>query len=145
MPATARPKPGQQGLPDFLWMLGLQYGRFVAVGLGATIVHVLVYATTIELLDLPPLLANTLGFAAGVNLSFVGHRRWTFRREAPAAGRCSLLRFWTVALLGLALNTAFVQLVTGTLMLRYVWSIPLIAGVTPLLTFTLSRSWAFRP
>ncbi len=144
MPATARPKPGQQGLPDFLWMLGLQYGRFVAVGLGATIVHVLVYASTIELLDLPPLLANTLGFAAGVNLSFVGHRRWTFRREAPAAGQGSLLRFWTVALLGLAVNTAFVQLVTGTLMLRYVWSIPLIAGVTPLLTFTLSRSWAFR-
>lgn len=128
----------------FLRMLGLQYGRFALVGLGATMVHVLVYAATIELLALPPLLANALGFAAGVNLSFVGHRRWTFRSEAPAAGRRSLFRFWAVALFGLTLNTGFVQLVTGTLMLNYVWSIPLIAGVTPLLTFTLSRSWAFR-
>ena len=34
---------------------------------------------------------------------------------------------------------------TGTLMLRYVWSIPLIAGVTPLLTFTLSRSRVSSP
>ncbi|MFZ1427239.1 MAG: GtrA family protein [Geminicoccaceae bacterium] len=145
MLTAARLKPGPPALLHVLRMVGLQYGRFALVGLGATIVHVLVYAATIEWLALPPLLANALGFATGVNLSFVGHRRWTFRTEAPAASRRSLFRFWAVALIGLALNTAFVQIVTGTLMLHYIWSIPLIAGVTPVLTFTLSRSWAFRP
>ena len=75
----------------------------------------LVYAGTIELLALPPLLANALGFAAGVNLSFVGHRRWTFGGGPPVAARRSLARFWSVALVGFGLNSLFVQLVTGTL------------------------------
>ena len=65
-------------------------------------------------------------------------------RGGAADARRSLLRFWLVALVGFALNTGFVQLVTGTLGLRYRWSIPLIAGVTPVLTFTLSKLWAFR-
>ena len=49
-----------------------------------------------------------------------------------------------LVLLGFALNSLFVQLVTGTLGLHYGWSIPLIAGVTPVFTFNLSRAWAFR-
>ena len=123
--------------------LVLQYGRFVLVGCGATLVHVLVYAASIEFWRLQPLLANALGFAAGVNVSFVGHRRWTFRGTAAEARR-SFVRFWVVALLGFALNSLFVQLVTGTLGLHYGWSIPLIAGGTPVFTFNLSRAWAFR-
>lgn len=132
------------GLLAALLPLGLQYGRFAIVGLGATALHVLVYAGTIELLALPPLLANALGFAAGVNISFVGHRRWTFGGGPPVAARRSLARFWSVALVGFGLNSLFVQLVTGTLGLPYGWAIPLIAGVTPVLTFALSKWWAFR-
>ena len=128
------------GLADLL----LQYGRFAVVGLGATLLHVLVYAGLIELLAASPLLANTLGFAVAVNLSFVGHRHWTFKGESPADARRSLMRFWLVALIGFLLNTAFVWLVTGPLGLAYGWAIPLIAGVTPLATFALSKLWAFR-
>jgi putative flippase GtrA len=124
--------------------LCLQYGRFALVGLGATAVHVAVYAGTIELLALQPLAANTLGFAAGVNVSFIGHWRWTFAGESRVDVPRSLVRFWLLALAGFALNTAFVQLVTGTLELHYGWSIPLIVGVTPFVTFTLSKLWAFR-
>jgi putative flippase GtrA len=120
--------------------LGLQYGRFAAVGLGATLLHVLVYAGAVELLGTAPLLANALGFAAAINVSFLGHRGWTFRGAAPG----SFGRFWAVALLGLALNTTFVHSVTGTLGLGYGWAIPLIAGVTPVITFALSKCWAFR-
>lgn len=134
----------QPDLRTTLFRIGLQYGRFAIVGLGATAVHVAVYAGTIELLGLAPLIANALGFAAGVNVSFIGHRRWTFAGGTPADARRSLGRFWLVALVGFALNTGFVQLVTGTLGLHYGWSIPLIAGVTPVVTFTLSKLWAFR-
>ena len=106
--------------------------------------HVAVYAGTIELLGLRPLVANSLGFAIAVNVSFLGHRHWTFAGGATEDARRSLVRFWLVALLGFALNSGFVQLVTGTLGLHYGWSIPLIAGVTPVLTFTFSKLWAFR-
>jgi len=87
----------------------------------------------------PPIAANALGFAAGVQVSFFGHGRWTFRDSAGSA-----LRFWLVAGLGFALNSAFVQLVTAGLGLGYGWAIPFIAGVTPVVTFSLSRLWAFR-
>ena len=38
----------------------------------------------------------------------------------------------------------FVHLVTGVLGLAYGWAIPLIAGATPVVTFILSKLWAFR-
>jgi putative flippase GtrA len=122
----------------------LQYARFGIVGLGATLVHVLAYAGLIELLALQPLLANALGFALSVNVSFVGHRHWTFGGAGAGGARRALFRFWAVALFGFALNSLFVQLVTGMARLPYYWSIPLIAGVTPLATFALSKFWAFR-
>lgn len=122
------------------WMaLALQYGRFLVVGMAATAVHVSLYVGCVALLDMAPLLANAIGFALGVQVSYFGHGRWTFR---DAEG--SRLRFWIVSGVGFALNTLFVQLVTGTLGLAYGWAIPLIAGVTPVLTFTLSKLWAFR-
>ena len=119
--------------------LALQYGRFLVVGAGATAIHVLLYVAAAAMLGWPPLAANALGFAAGVQVSFFGHGRWTFR---ASTGR--VVRFWLVAGLGLALNSAFVQLVTADLGLGYGWAIPFIAGVTPVVTFTLSKLWAFR-
>jgi putative flippase GtrA len=136
-PSTDAPAPAS------LLPLLLQYARFGVVGLGATLVHVLVYAGLIELLALSPLAANTAGFALAVNLSFFGHRGWTFRDQRGPEARRSLWRFWVVALLGFALNTLFVWLVTDLLGLGYAYAIPLLAGVTPLATFALSKLWAF--
>ncbi len=126
-----------------LWLLGLQYGRFVLVGLAATLVHVLAYVASIELWGQSPLAANAIGFALGVNLSFVGHRRWTFAGTPTARVWRSRARFCVVALTGFGLNSLFVELVTGMAGLGYGWSIPLIGGVTPVVTFALSKRWAF--
>ena len=122
----------------------LQYGRFALVGLGATLVHVLVYAGVDR--------------AAGIWRRWRPTRSASRRRERlvprsppldlprrPAAARRAASRAsgsWRW--LGFALNSLFVQLVTGTLGLPYGWAIPLIAGVTPVVTFTLSKLWAFR-
>ena len=74
-----------------------------------------------------------------MQLSFFGHGRWTVREAAGSRSR-----FWVVALLGFALNSLFVRLITVELGLAYGWAIPLNGGVTPLLTITLSRLWAFQ-
>lgn len=123
---------------------GLQYGRFVVVGFLATLVHVAVYAGTIQFLGAAPLLANTLGFVIAVNLSFLGHHFWTFHDPQVERSRSGLIRFWGVALTGFLLNTLFVQLITGTLGLSYAWAIPPMVGVTPFVTFLISKFWAFR-
>ena len=131
-------------LPPELRAAGLQYGRFVVVGLGATLVHVAVYVATIRLLGAAPLAANALGFATAVTVSFLGHRRWTFHDASRRRGRDALLRFWAVALSGFLLNTCFVQLVTGTLQMSYDWAIPPMVAITPVVTFLLSKLWVFR-
>lgn len=127
-----------------VWQLTLQFGRFVLVGVAATLVHVLAYTAAVAWLAQSPQVANVIGFALGVNVSFLGHRHWTFAGGPQAAPAAGLARFWAVALLGFALNALFVQLVTVQLGLAYYWAIPLFVGVTPLVTFSLSRGWAFR-
>ncbi|MGE3294379.1 MAG: GtrA family protein [Geminicoccaceae bacterium] len=122
------------------WLaVGLQYGRFLIVGAIATLVHVLLYVAAVAELGWSPLAANALGFAVGVQVSFFGHGRWTFR---GATGSPS--RFLVVAALGFAINSLCVQLVTTGLGLSYGWAIPFIAGVTPVLSFSLNKLWAFR-
>lgn len=128
---------------DALVALGLQFGRFALVGLGATLVHVLAYGGGVELCGLRPLAANALGFALGVNVSFAGHRSWTFRDTTGPPVVQSLARFWAVALLGFALNSLFVYVVTGVSGLGYAWAIPCIILLTPVIVFTLSKYWAF--
>ena len=118
---------------------GLQYGRFLVVGAVATLVHILLYVAAVAMLDWSPLAANALGFAVGVQVSYFGHGRWTFRDSTG-----SPLRFWAVAMLGFLINSLFVELITVGLGLAYGWAIPFIAGVTPVLTFALSKFWAFR-
>ena len=80
----------------------------------------------------------------GVNVSFFGHRRWTFRRRSRGRVPRSLARFWVVALLGFALNTWVRPPGYRHARARLWLGIPLIAGVTPVVTFTLSKLWAFR-
>jgi putative flippase GtrA len=57
----------------------VQYVRFGAVGLLATMTHVLAFTMWIELAGLAPWIANFLAFGAAVLISFIGHFYWSFR------------------------------------------------------------------
>jgi putative flippase GtrA len=126
-----------------LWRLGLQYGRFGAVGAAATATHVTLFAGLIELVGLAPLVANLGAFGVAVLVSFVGHRHWTFRPAAERAASRSLCRFVVVALIGLALNSLTVYLTVDLLGLSYRYALVLMVSVVPLAVFTLSKLWAF--
>jgi putative flippase GtrA len=132
------------GRPGALTALARRYGRFAPVGIAATLVHVSAHVAGVEFGALSPLAANALGLMLGVNLSFPGHRRWTFRGSAPGRAGRSLARFWLIAAGGLALNSPFVELAASPLGLSYGRAILPIVGITPLAAFALSRSWAFR-
>jgi putative flippase GtrA len=127
--------------------LARQYLRFGLVGGVATLIHVLIFAGAIERFACPPLLANVIGFAVAVGVSFFGHYHWTFALEAAHArpfARLALARFAAVALLGLILNSAVVGLITGLLGLDYVYAIPPMILVVPVVLFLLGKFWAFR-
>jgi putative flippase GtrA len=125
----------------------LQLGRFGVVGGLATLIHALAFAVALEILHARPLIANLVGFALALCLSFVGHLRWTFRAELsgrrPDLPRM-FFRFALVALTGLLLNSLIVFVVVEQLALDYRFAMLLMVTVVPLFLFWQSKRFAFR-
>jgi putative flippase GtrA len=129
--------------------LVLQYARFGAVGVIATVTHVLMFTTGIELAGLAPLAANFAAFGIAVLVSFLGHLHWTFGGQIAShqrqQQRAALARFIVVALTGLALNSLVVYLVVHLMGLPYQYAIVLMISVVPLLIFVFLKLWVFHP
>jgi putative flippase GtrA len=124
----------------------LQLGRFGVVGALATLTHALTFAAAIEVAHARPLLANLLGFALALCVSFLGHFHWTFRAEA--GGRRAdvpsmFLRFALVALVGLLLNSLVVVVVVEQAGFDYRIAMLLMVTVVPLCLFWLCKRFAF--
>ena len=114
---------------------------FLAVGAGASLTHMLVFA----LLEhrLWPEAANACGFAVGFFVSFFGHRLLSFADTSTSVGT-SFMRFLATALAGFATN----ELVFILLLRAFGWP-SLVALFFALAaaagqTFVLGRFWAFR-
>lgn len=116
--------------------------RFVLIGGAATLLHLLIVALAIGG-GAPPLWSNGLAFAIAFAFSFFGHFHVSFRghgrKPASAFGR-----FACTALLGFGTN----QSLLAALILLGAWpGLPaaiLSTGAAALLTYLLSRGWAFR-
>lgn len=128
--------------------LVLQVSRFASVGLVATGVHALIYGVLGSFSGITPMLANLLAFLFAFCFSYLGHFRFTFREQMH--GRSALrsylvqLRFFAVALVGLALNAFGVWVTTDYLKANYLLAILPMVLVVPLITFGISKVWAFR-
>jgi putative flippase GtrA len=117
-----------------------QLARFGAVGIAAMAVHWLVVALLVPL-GVRPLLANGAAFAIAFNVSYAGHRRFTF--AAATAQHSTLKRFLGVALLSFALNEMLYYLLLRAGM-EYRAALLVVLVAVAALTFVLSRYWAFR-
>lgn len=135
-------------MPPRALPLGIRIRELLAfggVGGLATLVHVAVFSLLLETTAISPLQANLLAFSVAFLLSFSGHYHLTFghvTRLNPQPRR-ALLRFLLVALIGLALNSAVVELVTGILQLHYLYAVALMVTAVPACLFLLSKYWAF--
>ncbi len=121
--------------------VGRQFATFAAVGVAATLAHVVVALSAHELGGLSPLSANAIGYGAAVSISYFGNARMTFGREAMRLGQFS--RFLLVSLAALALNQGLVFLLTDIARLPYAAALVPVVIVVPLFTFALSKVWAF--
>ena len=125
--------------------LRAQLIRFALTGGFVTVLGVAAYWVVATPIGWPPLVANLVGYAVAVLVGYRMHSRFSFRghgsRDAPAA---RTVRFAVVSLVSLGLNSLWVWGATGWLHGPNWWPIPLMVGVTPLVTFTLNRQWVFR-
>ncbi|WP_084286128.1 GtrA family protein [Solirubrobacter soli] len=112
-----------------------RFVRFCLVGVLNTVVTLGVYAVALRL-AVPYLPAGALAYGLGAVNGFVLNRAWTFRvRGHP-------MRYATVVGIGLALNALLLRCAVGMNVPRGLAEVAVAAPVT-LVTFALSRRWAF--
>lgn len=117
--------------------------RFGCVGVLATLTHFVILSLGVELLHLPPVLANGIAFSVAVLVTFFGQSFWVFRGHGGTdAGRIG--RFGLSLVMGLLANMAIMALATGPLGLPY--QTGFVAGLVlvPMASYVLNKFWVFR-
>ena len=112
--------------------------RFGGVGAIATLVHLLVAAIAFIIWPtISPFLANLLAFVVAFQVSFWGHRRFTFRKDGRAH------RFFLLALGGFALNNSVLAALLAISPVEGIFAIIVATFTVPLLMYVAARFWAF--
>lgn len=120
----------------------LQIVRFGIVGVGATLVHLVVAWLAEGMVGLAPLVANAVGFLVAFGVSYLGHFYWTFGQRDGHRGK--LPRFLIVAGTGYALSNLVIVVVMDVFGGSFEAALLGILVAVPTTTFALSRLWAFR-
>lgn len=111
--------------------------RFAIVGIGATIIHLLVasflvaYFPQIQIIS-----ANAIAFSIAVFFSFLGHSYFTFQVQG------SLIKFATTAIIGLACNNIVAYTVLWLSGLK-ILSVVVGTLAAPVVVYFLSSFWVF--
>ena len=122
--------------------LFLQIFRFGIVGLTAAAIHFSVVIMLVQTYFMAPLVANVLGFIVSFQLSYWGHRMWTFN-DTAALHRVALPKLLFVQILNFTANEGLFYFF---LMLHLPYQIALLIVLTtlPIFTFFVSKWWVFR-
>jgi putative flippase GtrA len=116
--------------------------RFLVSGALVTLLGVGVYALVALVLRWHPQVGNLLAYLVAMATGYWLHSRWSFRDHGQRT-RSTALKFITVSLISLALNSLWVFLITGPLDMGPAWPILPMLFVTPAVTFILNRQWVF--
>lgn len=117
-----------------------QLSKFGIVGITATIVHLSLFASLRSVFFFEEQLSNFIAFACAFIISWSGHYFWTFK----SGGTESLFRFLAVALIGYGANSLWVWIFITAYHLPDYYAMAAMVSLTPLMTFILSKFWAFR-
>ena len=120
--------------------MGVQWLRFAVVGAFNTVLYAAAYLS-LGRVGVHYVAASILAFALATLNSYVLNRRWTFRsRGAPAP---ELARFLCAQLLGLVSSLTLLAALVEVGRVHHVAAQAVAFPVASLLTFALSRQWAF--
>ena len=115
---------------------------FTLVGAAAAATHWLVLVAAVSLLAIQPLIANVLGFAVALNVSYMGHRNLTFMVRHRPHGRTAT-RFLAVAVSMFGLNELLYWVLLTFTPIRYDVASVIVLGSVAFITFACSKFWAF--
>ena len=119
-----------------------QLFRFGITGVIAASVNFFVVVLIVEYIHLKPLVANIFAYLLAFNVSYFGHRFWTFGHKAH--GTSSLPKFFTVSIISFFLNEGLFALLLAKTHLHYTWALIITILIVAILSFLLSKLWAFK-
>lgn len=132
----------RKGISDVLRGVRLgQFVRFAAVGIAATAMHFAVLLGAVELVGLPPALANGLAFLVAGFMTYLGQSLWVFDVTRHDAGQ--MARFLASAGGGLVANVGLMALLVQGFGVDYRLSFVFILVTVPLGTFFVNKFWVF--
>jgi len=117
--------------------------RFGTVGVSAAAVNFAMVLLLVSFVHLRPLLANVVAFLTAFQVSYHGHKRWTFGQH-NARHVSVMTKFFIVAGLSFILNEGLFALLLRETHLYYPIALLVVLLVIPPITFILSKMWAFR-
>lgn len=122
--------------------LFLQIFRFGIVGIIAAIFHVSIVIYLVQQWFLLPLVANIFAFMFSFQLSYWGHRLWTFS-DSDTLHSIAIPRLLFIQLINFAANETLFFIFLS-LNLPYPIALILVLTILPLFTFITSKFWVFR-
>lgn len=127
--------------PRYVTLLG-QLFRFGIVGSLAAILHFSVVVLLVQKFALPPLTANLFGFGCGFQISYWGHRSWTFR-ATEILHRIAFTKLIIVQIINLTLNETLYYVMLS-MHLPYQVALLIVLTTLPIFTFMMSKLWVFQ-
>lgn len=118
--------------------------KFALIGSGAALVHLGVLHLLVKLHWLTPIPANAVAFFTAFIFSYAGQSLWTFNHKQHHH-QAAATRYLMVQLLcNFGLNQGGYTLLLKLTSLHYLLASILVLMTVPVITFTLSKYWAFR-
>lgn len=116
--------------------------RFGIIGVAAATVHFSIVVMLVEGGILQPLVANVFAFLVAFQVSYFGHRWWTF--NAATDHRVALPKLLLVSSSVFFANEGSYYVLMSVFHLPYALALFIVLTILPLFTFTASKFWVFR-
>lgn len=122
--------------------LFFQIFRFGIVGASAALIHFSTVVFLVQIYAFEPLVANGLAFMVAFQISYFGHRLWTFQHTTQQH-RVAFPRLLLVQILNFLANETLFYIFL-TFHFPYAIALLIVLSVLPIFTFISSKLWVFR-
>jgi putative flippase GtrA len=119
----------------------IRFRTFLLVGVLATLLHYFLLIALVQLTGTSAVVASSVGFTLSAVINYMLNRRYTFRSNR--AHRLAFPRFAVAALLGLALNAAFVWCGHDVLRLHYLLAQMIATLLSLSFNYYINLLWTF--
>ncbi len=120
----------------------LQIMRFGLIGVTAAVVHFNTVVMLVQEFQYAPLIANVAGFLIAFQVSYWGHRNWTFSDTAMSHSD-AYPRLMLVQITNFAINE-YLYYIFLSLHLPYQLALIIVIAIMPIFTFITSKWWVFQ-